>query len=87
LHTQAMIRSPFTGRPTLYLYDACPGGVGFSRRIFHQFDEIRAAAREHVAACRCHHGCPACVGAPVETGDRAKRGAAWILQAAAQAEA
>ena len=30
LHATAMVRSPFTGRPTLYLYDAFPGGVGFA---------------------------------------------------------
>jgi DEAD/DEAH box helicase domain-containing protein len=81
-----MIRSPFTDRPTLYLYDACPGGVGFSRRIFLQFDEIRTAAHQHLLACPCPNGCPACVGAPVQVGS-AKRGAAWILQAGAQAQA
>ncbi len=85
LHAQAMVRSPFTGHPTIYLYDSCPGGAGFSRRIFHQFDEIRAAARRHLARCPCSAGCPACVGAPVEAGGTAKRGAARILEAAAAA--
>ncbi len=87
LRAQGMVRSPFTGRPTLYLYDACPGGAGFSRRIFHQFDEIRLAARRHLSTCPCPHGCPACVGPPVQSGGCAKAGAAWILQAAARAEA
>jgi len=86
LRAMGMIRSPFTEHPTLYLYDACPGGVGFSRRIFHQFDEIRLAAHQHLTACQCPHGCPACVGAPLQTSS-AKRGAAWILQAGAQARA
>ncbi|MFO7653157.1 MAG: DEAD/DEAH box helicase [Candidatus Krumholzibacteriia bacterium] len=83
LRAQAMVRSPFTERPTLYLYDAFPGGVGFARRIYQQFDEIRAAAREHLAACGCERGCPSCVGAAVESGGTARRGAAWLLERAA----
>ncbi|MFH1845224.1 MAG: DEAD/DEAH box helicase [bacterium] len=87
LHAQAMVRSPFTGTPSLYLYDACPGGVGFSERIFSQFTEILAAARAHLAACPCPHGCPSCVGATLESGDTAKSGASLILRAADQASA
>ncbi len=79
LRAQAMVRAPFTDAPTLYLYDAIPGGVGFARRIFEQWVDIRRAALEHVARCPCHGGCPSCVGAVVETGDRAKAGAAWLL--------
>ncbi len=85
LHSQAMVRSPFTGQPTLYLYDACPGGVGFARRIYNQFDEIRAAALSHVLACPCPGGCPSCVGAPVESGSTAKAGAVWLLRSSAAA--
>ena len=30
----AQVQAPFTGRPTLYLYDAVPGGVGLTERLF-----------------------------------------------------
>jgi len=83
LHAQAMLRAPFTDAPTLYLYDSVPGGVGFARRIFQQWEEIRLAALAHVRRCPCHRGCPSCVGAVVESGDRAKAGAAWLLARAA----
>jgi DEAD/DEAH box helicase domain-containing protein len=83
LHAQAMVRAPFTDAPTLYLYDSVPGGVGFARRIWEQWDEIRSAALAHVTRCACHHGCPSCVGAVVESGDRARAGAAWLLARAA----
>jgi DEAD/DEAH box helicase domain-containing protein len=86
LHAQAMVRSPFTELPTLYLYDSVPGGVGFARRIFQQFDEIREAAREHLRRCACERGCPSCVGAVVESGGSAKRGAGWLLDRAAAGE-
>jgi DEAD/DEAH box helicase domain-containing protein len=79
LRAQAMVRSPFTACPTLYIYDAVPGGVGFARRIYGQFDEIRDAAREHLLACACERGCPACVGAVAAGGGGAKAGAAWLL--------
>jgi DEAD/DEAH box helicase domain-containing protein len=80
LHAVPMVRSPFTDRPTLYLYDAVPGGAGFARRIYQQLDEIGAAALAHLLACPCGGGCPSCVGAPGESSGAAKRGAARLLR-------
>ena len=41
----AQVQAPFTGQPTLYLYDAVPGGVGLTERLFTLTDElIRACA-------------------------------------------
>jgi DEAD/DEAH box helicase domain-containing protein len=79
LHATAMVRSPFTGRPTLYLYDSFPGGVGFSRRIFDQFEEICHSARRHLGICPCEKGCPSCTGPGTESGSTARQGAAWLL--------
>ncbi len=79
LHVVPMVRSPFTDRPTVYLYDAVPGGAGFARRIFAQLDEIGAVARAHLDACPCEAGCPSCVGPSVVSGSGAKRGAARLL--------
>jgi len=81
-----MVKSPFTGRPTLYLYDAYPGGVGYARRIHSQFADILAAARHHQEHCPCRQGCPSCVGAPSESGGTADAGVRWILAAAAEEE-
>ena len=85
LHATAMVRSPFTGRPTLYLYDAFPGGVGFARRIFEQFEEIALSAWRHLKQCPCENGCPSCVGAAVESGGTARTGATWLLERCVQA--
>jgi DEAD/DEAH box helicase domain-containing protein len=85
LHATAMVRSPFTGRPTLYLYDAFPGGVGFARRIFEQFEEIALSAWRHLKQCPCENGCPSCVGAAVESGGTARPGATWLLERCVQA--
>ncbi|MCP4291801.1 MAG: DEAD/DEAH box helicase [bacterium] len=79
LHSTAMVRSPFTGKPTLYIYDAFPGGVGYARRIHQQFSEICLSAREHLHGCPCEKGCPSCVGPAVESGSTARKAAAWLL--------
>ena len=68
----SMIRSPFSERPTVYLYDNYPGGVGFSERIFNQYREIFSAARDSVTSCGCEAGCPSCVGPPLEVGESGK---------------
>jgi DEAD/DEAH box helicase domain-containing protein len=79
LHTMPMVKSPFTERPTLHIYDAYPGGVGYSARIFSQFAEIAAGARSYLPQCPCVNGCPSCTGAPVESGGTARRGARRLL--------
>jgi len=55
--------------PTLYLFDAIPGGVGLSARLFERAEEFLSRAHALIVACPCHLGCPACVG-PTEAGPR-----------------
>jgi DEAD/DEAH box helicase domain-containing protein len=68
----AQVQAPFTGQPTLYLYDAVPGGVGLTERLFSLTDELVRACRDAVTACPCSDGCPACVGPAIEVGARGK---------------
>jgi len=68
----AQVQAPFTGQPTLYLYDAVPGGVGLTERLFTLVDELIRLCREAVEACPCVDGCPACVGPAIEVGQRGK---------------
>lgn len=56
------VRSPFTGKPTVYIYDNYQGGIGFAEKIYHSFGELLAMAYEHVKDCKCGNGCPSCVG-------------------------
>ena len=77
----AQVQAPFTGRPTLYLYDAVPGGVGLTERLFTLIDELMRACREAVDACACDDGCPACVGPAIEVGARGKQTVAEMLAA------
>ena len=65
--------------PTLYLYDAYPGGIGLSEPLFHLHDLLVRRTRELIASCQCDKGCPSCVGPAGETGERAKEAALAIL--------
>lgn len=64
LRAVSYVKSPSNGLPTLYLYDNFPGGVGYSAELFNNYHIIFRAACETIIACRCHDGCPSCVGAP-----------------------
>lgn len=63
---EAATLGPFI--PTLYLYDAFPGGVGLSAPLFERREDLVRLARELVHRCDCRTGCPACVG-PVLAAD------------------
>jgi DEAD/DEAH box helicase domain-containing protein len=64
--------------PNLYLYDAYPGGIGFSEPLFRLSAELLQRTRELVRACPCENGCPSCVG-PAEKGVETKQVALAIL--------
>lgn len=56
------VRAPFTGKPTIYLYDGYPGGIGFSEKLFHLHDHLWQQAASVIGGCDCLNGCPSCVG-------------------------
>jgi DEAD/DEAH box helicase domain-containing protein len=55
---------PDTGRPTIFVYDGHPGGVGITERGFEQFEGWAADTAAMIAACPCADGCPSCVQSP-----------------------
>ncbi|MBN2490760.1 MAG: DEAD/DEAH box helicase [Planctomycetes bacterium] len=55
--------------PTVFLYDALPGGVGLGEALFLGEPEVLEAALERVERCPCRTGCPGCIG-PVRAGGR-----------------
>jgi DEAD/DEAH box helicase domain-containing protein len=74
------VRSPFTGRSTITIYDKVPGGIGFSPKLFDVHETLLEGGHDLVAACPCAAGCPSCVGPAVEVGDRGKRLTVGILK-------
>jgi len=75
-----MIRAPHDQRPTLYVYDRYPGGIGIARRLFSLDRQALQAAAEIVGRCACPAGCPACVGPRLEAGEEAKATTRRLLE-------
>lgn len=73
------VRDPFTRKPTVYLYDNCPGGVGLSDKIFDMLPLLLEQARKVIDACPCEGGCPSCVGPMAEVGESGKQTAIRLL--------
>jgi DEAD/DEAH box helicase domain-containing protein len=80
LRTIPMLRSPFSSKPTIYIYEHTPGGVGYSRKIFGLHMDILRAALEVIHSCGCTSGCPSCVGPVLEVGEKGKESAGRILE-------
>ncbi len=66
--------------PNLYLYDAYPGGIGFSEPLFRAHALLVAKTRELIQACPCDAGCPSCVGPAGDLAPKAKEAALAILR-------
>jgi DEAD/DEAH box helicase domain-containing protein len=65
--------------PNLYLFDAYPGGIGFSEPLFRTHALLVQKTRELIAACPCEQGCPSCIGPAGDLAPRAKEAALAIL--------
>jgi DEAD/DEAH box helicase domain-containing protein len=65
--------------PNLYLFDAYPGGIGFSEPLFRVHELLVEKTRELIMACACEQGCPSCVGPAGDLAPHAKHAALAIL--------
>jgi DEAD/DEAH box helicase domain-containing protein len=65
--------------PNIYLFDAYPGGIGFSEPLFRAHDLLIRKTHALIAACVCDEGCPSCVGPAGDLAPRAKEAALAIL--------
>lgn len=75
---------PDTGRPTVLVYDAYPGGIGIAAVLRARVRDWVARAVDLLASCPCRDGCPRCVLSPrCGSGNQPmdKAGAHRLLQA------
>ena len=74
------VKCPFTDKPTVIIYDNCPGGVGLAEKAF----RMRRTLLQHclllVQDCICPQGCPSCVGPVGEVGKDGKEMAKRLLE-------
>ena len=64
LHLATQVRSPHTGRPTVFLWESVPGGVGFGQHLYDETARLLSLSLELLEECGCTDGCPGCVGPP-----------------------
>ncbi len=55
---------PDTAKPTIFVYDAYPGGVGISEGTYDRLQELLGATLDIIRECGCSEGCPSCVQSP-----------------------
>ena len=66
--------------PTVFIFDAYPGGVGFSELLFEQHETLLNLSKSLIGSCPCEHGCPMCVGPVLDVGPAAKEAALAIIE-------
>ena len=82
IRAQANLKSPFSSKPTIYLYETYPGGVGFSDKLFTHHERLLESAISLLTDCGCKEGCPSCIGSALEGGTSGKNGAVQLAQLA-----
>jgi DEAD/DEAH box helicase domain-containing protein len=65
--------------PTVFIFDAYPGGIGFSELLYKEHERLLSSALALIRSCPCIHGCPSCVGPTLEVGPAAKETVLAIL--------
>jgi DEAD/DEAH box helicase domain-containing protein len=65
--------------PNLYIYDAYPGGIGFSEPLYRSCHTLLNRTLELISACLCENGCPSCVGPTADRNERTKKVALEIV--------
>ena len=79
LQAVAQVRCPFTGAPTVFLYERHQGGVGLAEGLYLAHRSLLDAALELARDCSCDDGCPSCVGPGLDEASESKRAAITLL--------
>lgn len=78
LHVISQIKSIHNNKPTIFLYDRYPGGVGLAKKIYETMDSVLEESIQLVTNCPCYNGCPSCIGTE-STSDSIKRDTRYLL--------
>lgn len=81
LHVVPQVKAVHSDKPTIFMYDRYPGGIGLSEKIYEAIPELLTQAKQLIEHCLCEEGCPSCVGFPEEAGENGKTTALKILAA------
>jgi DEAD/DEAH box helicase domain-containing protein len=85
IHVVPQVKAVHTDKPTFFIYDSYPGGIGLSEKIYTRWDSLFQQAKDHIKACSCKAGCPICIGAQ-EAGTGMKKDVESLLNALVRGE-
>jgi len=74
------VKAPITDKPTIFLYDAYPGGIGLSEKAYRMQELLLEHALQVAQKCTCEQGCPSCVGPLLEVGEFGKENTVALLK-------
>ena len=80
IHVVYQVKAPITDKPTIFLYDAFPGGIGLSEKAYQMQELLLEHALQIAEGCSCEQGCPSCVGPVIEVGEQGKKHAVELLK-------
>lgn len=63
------VKATHNEKPTFFIYDKYPGGIGISEQIFKDLPKILQEAKKIIEICPCDSGCPSCIGTDPTTTD------------------
>ncbi|REB09928.1 DUF1998 domain-containing protein [Sporosarcina sp. BI001-red] len=86
IHVVPQVKAVHTEKPTFFIYDSYPGGIGLSEKMYDLWNPLLCQAASHVRSCECEAGCPICTGPP-ESDMNLKLGAAELLKSLAGGDA
>ncbi|MEK4424814.1 DEAD/DEAH box helicase [Solibacillus sp. FSL K6-1523] len=74
------VKATHNEKPTLFIYDSYPGGIGLSEKVYDIILSLVEKTLQHVGLCPCPSGCPACVGPQNSLTDSPKKDAIKLLE-------
>src|SRR6056297_2835966 len=86
INSTVQIKSTFTKKPTIFIYDSYPGGIGLSEKLYRIDHKLLKSAYSYLQDCPCEGGCPACVGPINEVGLDSKKKTLYLLKEVLEGE-
>jgi DEAD/DEAH box helicase domain-containing protein len=57
-------KHPDLNQPTIFVYDACVGGIGLAEKNYELMEQLLIATLDLISECECLAGCPSCIYSP-----------------------
>lgn len=62
IHVYPQVKAAHNEKPTIFIYDSYPGGIGLSDKVYENSEVILHETISMIENCACESGCPSCIG-------------------------